>query len=282
MNILITGSSGLIGSYIKNELKKHDDFNVVVVNRTLIPDLADLDSITALNELGEIDIVVHCAAAIPAGQINAEKAARINKKIDNTIFEYIQQRNIKCIFISGMSVYADYGRDILIDESMPLLQRMDAKNAYFAMKIESEELFKKIKETVIFRVSSPYGQGQKNRTVFHIFAENCKQNKDIIYYGTGERTQDFIHGSDIARAVVCTIRQRATGVFNMVSGQPVSMRRLAHLFAETFSGYTGKVHSSQTPDPQEYFRACFSNTKAKTELGWTPTVSLKQGIAGLL
>ena len=281
MNVLVTGTSGLIGGYIYSELKKTSLHNVFAASRELLPDLADSNTSNLLEKLGTIDIIIHCAAKIPVPGTAMGDAAETNKKIDLNIFKYCKKNDTKVIFMSGMSVYAQYGQNVIIDETMPLLTNSET-SSYFQEKVNSELLFMELSGTVVLRVSSPYGQTQKNSNVLKIFTENVKQNNDICYHGTGGRTQDFVHGLDIASAVSCALRQSASGIFNIVSGEPISMKQLAFLIASLSPSYTGKIHSNNLDDLQENFRANFSNERANKILGWKPIISLSTGISELL
>lgn len=281
LTILVTGAAGLVGGYIFHELKKTASFNVISGGRELIPDLADLDSVKTLENLGHIDIIVHCAARIPSGNLSMEDVAAINRKIDDNIFYFCKKSRVKVVFVSSMGVYAQYGQDGIIDEIMPVLP-LTGSSDYFKEKVNSEKLFMELDSAITFRISSPYGVNQKNKNVLKIFAEKIKQNKNICYYGTGKRTQDFIHGKDIANACMRAIQQNASGIFNIVSGNPISMKELAILFAKIAPNYIGTIYSKNIDDPQEQFRANFSNAKSKNILGWNPIIPLSEGIRELL
>lgn len=281
MNILITGTGGLIGSYINRELRKISSFNVTALDRALVPDLSNPDAINVLKEFKNVDAVVHCAAAVPGKTVSNENAALINRKIDDNIFQYIQKGKKKILFLSSMSVYKNYGDNILLDESKTIKTTASDKG-YITEKIRSEYLFNQIEGAIIFRVSSPYGLGQKNSNVLKIFIEQLKRNEDIIYFGTGHRTQDFIHGIDVANAVTCALKKDIGGVFNIVSGEPVTMKNLAELLVKLVPEYAGKIESNGIPDPQEDFRANFDNQKAKKILGWEPVIMLSEGLSELL
>jgi UDP-glucose 4-epimerase len=279
--IAITGVGGLIGSYISRELKNNYSFDVISLDRTIIPDLGHFSSIDILKQLGNIDIIIHCAAVVPGGNINNATVAVINRKIDKNIFQYIRETKKKVLFISSMSVYKHYGENVLIDESMPL-KKIISSDDYVNEKIRSEYLFNQIDDSVILRISSPYGLGQKNSNVLKIFAEKARKNENIIYFGTGQRTQDFIHANDIANAVLRVVEKNATGIFNITSGESITMRHLAELITELVPGYTGMIKSNDSDDLQESFRANFSNSKAKKLLNWNPVISLSQGLLELL
>ncbi|MDR2337615.1 MAG: NAD(P)-dependent oxidoreductase [Deltaproteobacteria bacterium] len=279
-NVLITGTSGLIGGYILKLLEDAQYINVIPIDRSIIPDLSNSASVNTLHKFNKIDFIVHTAALIPGNNTTDESAAHTNFKIDNNIFEYAKTIGTKILYMSSMSVYKNYGEDILITETMPVVK--DATLKYVTEKLYAEEMFRQINGSTIFRISSPFGIGQKNRNVLKIFFDYVKANKDIVIFGDGSRTQDFINGSDIAKAVLSVLEREISGIFNIVSGKSISMLNLAGLFIKLYPNYTGKIHVNTIPDNQGYFRANFSNAKARNILNWSPTISLQHGLSELL
>jgi nucleoside-diphosphate-sugar epimerase len=84
------------------------------------------------------------------------------------------------------------------------------------------------------RISAPYSPMQKARTVLKVFIENALLNNDLTYFGSGMRSQDFTHSSDIANAINNAIRrwmfnECSTEIFNISSGNSISMKGLVHL-----------------------------------------------------
>jgi nucleoside-diphosphate-sugar epimerase len=135
-----------------------------------------------------------------------------------------------------------------------------------------------INRATILRISAPYGPGQRNRTVLRIFIERAISSMDLLYFGTGDRTQDFTSATDVAQAVICSIRRKRGGVFNIAGGNPISMKELAKLVVKCVSGCRSKIVPAGVPDSQESYRADFEILKAKRELGWAPQISLTEGV----
>ena len=77
---------------------------------------------------------------------------------------------------------------------------------------------------------------------------------------------------------MCSLKTNTTGIYNIASGNPVSMKNLAELILSKVPGSDSKISSSGIPDPQENHKALFDTTKAKKELGWQPSISLSDGI----
>ena len=99
----------------------------------------------------------------------------------------------------------------------------------------------------------------------------------------GEQRRDFVSVHDVADAVVASTLDDALpgGVFNIGSGRSVCIRELAEKLAAVLG------RADLTPELTGNFRVgdirhCFADTaKAERELGFSPKVSLVDGIAEL-
>lgn len=287
MNILLTGATGLVGNEIYNELKhKH---NVIANIRNsedkkkfanyIINDLS-IGNKEICDEEKKIDLLIHCAAAIPdlSKACSDEIVASINRVIDDKIIRFCIAKKIKLIYFSSTSVY-DFSSNFIIDEKSPLMPEL----RYSKEKLKTEELIKaNVSDYVVFRLNSPYGNAQLNRNVLKIFIELAVSGKALKYYGTGLRTQDFVHVSDVAKAIEKAISYSGNEVFNIASGRSIGMKNLAELIAVSAQRQLGKeivVMPAGIDDPQENFRINFNIEKARKELKWNPLVSLDEKIS---
>lgn len=286
--VIVTGADGFIGSYALNALyeegysvtavhkklgshDKNSQWDIMEVN--LLKDNAD-EHLAAINPA----VIVHCAAILPK-QFQGEEVEQITKAnlaIDLRIINFCFNKVCRLIYISGTSVYGMGNNSILSEES-----KVNPIGPYVAGKFESEMLIldKLNYNPVILRISAPYGPRQRSKTVLRVFIEQAIANLDLMYYGTGDREQDFTSIYDVAKAIVCAVSNKNIhGIFNIASGKPISMRNLAELVIRTIPGTKSKVIAPGQPDPQENYRARFDISKAKKILGWQPTVSLEEGI----
>ena len=282
MIVWITGTSGLAGSYAYKRLCCESDYEVVSINREIISDLSDSSELCSIEKLEKPDCIVHCAATIPGQRHSDRQAAEINRKIDDNILQIANVFGAKVIYASSFSVYKEYGKEVILEESMPTHVSAGECSMYVWEKIQSERLFETLNDCIIFRISSPYGLGQKNTNVLKVFVDNVRENKNISYFGTGERTQDFIHSSDIAEAIAAALLAGVSGIYNIGFGRSVSMKQLAQCVAACAPRYTGAVSGSDEDDPQRDFRVNLCNEKARMSFGWTPKISLERGIKELL
>jgi len=287
--ILLTGASGLIGHCILDYFKDHYKSQIIALYRHNKPSIdkknilyayADLTQEHAWYELNRFsaDTIIHCAAVIPESCIidnNQHVAKQQNMTMDNFAITYATKKNSKLIYMSSSGVYG-YSFNYLCDENSPL----NPQGEYFIGKLETENSILSLNNTLkyfIFRISSPFGSLLRNNTVMSIFIRNALQNRPILYYGTGSRTQDFIYAKDIARACFNAINCENYGIYNIASGTPISMKELAELI-KSITASQSEIKSADIADPQETFKANFGIQKANALLQWQPHYTLEQGL----
>lgn len=286
--VMVTGAGGLVGSHaVRAIYEKH--YRVIALHRKLgqgdpnVPwhvlqvDLLDRNTPRRLRSV-QLDLIVHCAAVLPTqfwGE-EAERAAQANLVLDERIVSLCLNRGCPLVYASSASVYGAGNGSIATEQA-----DLSPMGPYAAAKVESERnmLTELPGKAIILRISSPYGPGQRRRTVLRLFIERALANLDLVYHGTGKREQDFVSASDVGNAILCAVtHMNAAGIFNIASGNTISMRDLAELIVRTIPGTRSKVTPSGQPDPQENYRAAFSIAKARAILGWSPSVSLENGI----
>jgi nucleoside-diphosphate-sugar epimerase len=279
--VLVTGASGLVGGGICRVLH---GFGVDIVgqfNASAKPEgfpsfQCDLtqkafETISSL----KLDAIVHAAASLPHSSSMSDAAA-VNRVIDQSVCEYAKLLGLKVIFISGTSLYQRAGTNWISEES-PL----DASlNEYFEQKAESEQNFVSElgENALILRIPSPYDKSMKSQTVLKIFIERAMAGTDLVHDGEGRRMQDFIHVKDVGRAVDACLQRQVSGVFNIATATPVSMRELAELVVGLVPGTASTVRSSGLPEQQIGYSAHFEIGRANRLLGWRPQIALANGV----
>jgi dTDP-L-rhamnose 4-epimerase len=170
--------------------------------------------------------------------------------------------------------------------------REDAKTApasiYAATKLAQEDLVRIAGRalgipTVIFRLQNVYGEGQSLKNpytgILSIFANQIRQGKIINLYEDGQESRDFVHVSDVARAIVLGVTSdRADGdTLNVGYGKPMSVERIALLLSELLGADAQPIVSGQYRVGD--IRHGYADTSAIYQrLGFTPELSLEQGL----
>lgn len=124
-----------------------------------------------------------------------------------------------------------------------------------------------------------------------IFSSCYLNGEPPLVFEDGGQTRDFVHVRDIARANVLALeRPEADGeVFNIGSGEPVSIVGVARLLREELFGAAGRADDpALAPRILGQFREgdirhCFADiSKARALLGFEPQTALRDGVGELV
>jgi dTDP-L-rhamnose 4-epimerase len=159
---------------------------------------------------------------------------------------------------------------------------------YAATKVAQEDLVRVASKAlgipaVIFRFQNVYGEGQSLKNpytgILSIFSNQLRVGKTIHLYEDGLESRDFVHVSDVARAVLSGLASdRADGeTLNVGSGQPTTVEQVANLLRERFAVTTPAVVSGQyrLGDVRHGFADI---TAIRSRLQFAPEISLDQGL----
>lgn len=289
--MLVTGATGLIGRAVCVRLGR-DRRSVLGTHFRRDPPPAadgvrwvrvDLREPGTIEAMGELSAVIHLAAQLPdAGRNDERQAAATNRAIDENVIGAALARRVPVIYASGGSLYAGpppvsgWGEQAATAPVGPYLQEKAwAEVRGMTLARESGAGF------TALRINAPYGPEQRARTVMQIFVEQALAGGPVTYLGTGSREQDFTYEVDVADAGVAAL-DGPGGTFNVAGGEPVTMRRLAEMIAESAGLDRDAVLPAGRPDPQEGRRVAFDLRQSAQLLGWAPRVRLVDGISRCL
>ncbi len=112
---------------------------------------------------------------------------------------------------------------------------------------------------------------------FHDAKEDMLAGKDAVVtlWGHGTARREFLHVDDAARAAIMMMESGVTGLYNVGSGEDLTIKELAHLVAGVV-GYDGPVEWD-TSKPDGTPRKLMDSSRLRAR-GWTPQISLEDGI----
>jgi UDP-glucose 4-epimerase len=138
-------------------------------------------------------------------------------------------------------------------------------------------------ETVALRFANCYGPLSSHKSsIVAKFIREALAGTGWEIYGDGEQTRDFIFVEDLAEAIVLAATVKAVGgeVFQIATNVETTVRELAARLAASL-----KAHSINPPEIRQSSprigdmkRNYADTTKVRTQLGWTPKVSLDDGL----
>jgi nucleoside-diphosphate-sugar epimerase len=104
-----------------------------------------------------------------------------------------------------------------------------------------------------------------------------RKSNDIVLWGTGKPTRDFLHVSDFCHAVFLALeKEPGPEPINIGTGKETSIIDVTSKICEIM-GFNGKIlYDSARPDGQP--RRCLDITRGKNKLGYAPQINLYNGL----
>ena len=306
MKVLITGSSGEIGTNTCLKLKKtgHEVFGIDKRKNNWTKDfdylMWDLSQKFSDFKKGFGDakipftpeVVVHFAANAKVHElVENPSRAMDNIQITFNVIEYCRQNNVPIIFSSSREVYGDIHRfntnELITDE-----KKADFKfteSPYSASKISGEALIYSYAKCyalpyIIFRFSNVYGRFdndlERMERVIPLFINKINKEKPIIVYGKN-KILDFTYVDDCVDGICSGIEKLVSGkikneTINLAYGKGQSLLDLVS-YIENNLEKKAKVSISKTQVGEvSYYIADIS--KAKKLLDYNPKTPLSEGI----
>jgi dTDP-L-rhamnose 4-epimerase len=139
-------------------------------------------------------------------------------------------------------------------------------------------------DSIIMRFQNVYGEGQSLRNpytgILSIFSTRIRRGLSLPIFEDGKESRDFIHVSDIVRALAMMLDKDVpkASVYNVGSGRPTTVMELAEALVEKLGGRV-RPHVSGEFRLGD-IRHCFADlTRIRAELGFEPSVSLDVGLS---
>jgi len=301
MRVLVTGGAGFIGSnFIRYVLETRKNLSIVNYDKlTYAGNLANLesvadnpnyefvkgdicDAVAVETAMRGCDAVIHFAAESHVDRSIYEPAPVIQTNVTGTFILLEVARKIsvsRFVHVSTDEVYGDIPPGVFADEDFPL----QPSSPYSASKAASDLLVRSYVRTykfpaVITRSSNNYGPYQFPEKFVPLMITNAISEKSLPVYGDGKQQRDWLHVEDNCRGILSVLEKGKTGEIYNIGGLDLEenlelVRRILNL--------TGKPESlvSYVQDrPGHDRRYALNCKKIETELGWSPAISLKDGL----
>ncbi|MSQ26427.1 MAG: NAD-dependent epimerase/dehydratase family protein [Dehalococcoidia bacterium] len=297
MKVLVTGGAGFIGSQVVDALIARGDSVGVVDNlssgsrrnlnpraRLYVVDITDPAAVEAVFAQEKPEAVSHHAAQTDVRRSLADVPFDARTNILGSIHVLdgcVKQGAKNIVFASTSAIYPET-QALPIPETHPL----QPVSAYGVSKMTVENYLALYKlafglRWTAFRYGNVYGPRQDPHGecgVVAIFSGQLLAGATPTIFGDGTKTRDYIHVDDIVRGNLLALDGAGDGeVFNLGMGREVSDY-------EVFQGVAAALGSPVMPifgkkRPGELDRVCLDITKAQRVLGWSPRVTLAEGMA---
>lgn len=296
MRIFVTGATGFIGSRVTRQLLE-GGHEVAALLRpgsrsTRLVDISSrLDRITG--DLSRLDgrVGAEIAAWRPDACIHLAWYAEPGKYLDATenlpalsgslrLIEMLMECG--CPHFVGAGTCAEYAE---CHKPVVEMDRTDPQTLYAACKLAlcltGQQLARLGKLRFAWgRVFHLYGPGEDARRAVPALIRALLRGEEFDATG-GEQVRDYLHVDDVAAAFVTMAVRGVSGVYNIASGDPVTMR---HLMQAVGSAMAREHLIRFGAVPYRKWEPMFiaGNADRLRSLGWKPARGLHEGLASAI
>lgn len=294
MKILVTGSSGTIGTRLCEKLLEAGHtvvgadwepckWNPVVEKLRVDIDLRDATLYEKLPK--DIDMIIHLAANARVYELVEHPERAMDNIVDTfNILEFARQHTIKkMMFASSRETYGNIrlanGEKYTEDKA----HFMTCESPYSASKIAGEALVESYKrcygiDSIIWRFSNVYGMYDDSIRVVPLFFRQAKAGETLNVFGK-EKCLDFTYIDDCVAGIVLGVEKFETAkndTYNLAYGEGTTILHLAEEMKRLLSSNSEiKTTSARTGEVTHYIADI---SKAREKLGYNPKTSFAEGI----
>jgi dTDP-glucose 4,6-dehydratase len=298
MNIVITGGSGFVGSYLCENLI-NDGHKIIVIDNLLTGSKENINNLIGNENFSfieqdvqdhieiedDVDYVLHFASAAspkaytehPVNTLKAGSVGTINT------LGLAKKHSAEYLLASTSEVYGDplispqneeYWGNVNPNGERSMYD--EAKRfAEAAVATYSRSYGLKTKIVRIFNTYGPRMQLNDGRVVTN-FIVQALRNENITIYGDGLQTRSFSYVEDTVSGIISLMNSTEYDVFNIGNPNEMTVGQLAEKIIElTHSTSEIKYFDLPNDDPKQRKPDI---TKAKTKLDWEPKVNLEEGL----
>jgi dTDP-glucose 4,6-dehydratase len=301
-SVVVTGAGGFIGSHLVERLvdlgaqvtafvryNSRNDAGVLQMIgdkkqqlQVVAGDIRDLETVRSL--VANAEIIFHLAAlvGIPYSYLHTGEVVETNTIGTFNILTAAKDRNARKVVITSTSEV--YGSAIYtpINEAHP----KQPQSPYSASKIAADAIALSFYHAfdlpvAIVRPFNTYGPRQSDRAIIPTIISQALTTKEI-HVGNTDATRDFTFVTDTVDGMI-RVAESDLSVgqeINLGSGSEISIGNLAALIAQLLGNGVKIHHDAQRirPAKSEVVRLLSANAKARELVGWTPKVSLNEGL----
>jgi len=295
LNILLTGINGFLGRNLAVHLLKRD-YGVIGLDLSqtcIVNDILAYYSGSILdNELidkvaSNVDVIIHFAALTAHTDIvnNKFRTLEINLKGTQNILDAFKnsERAHKFIYSSTGKVYGNPKQVPITEESFTKPLNILGKS-----KLITEQLIDfysdEKKDFIIFRIFQIYGPNQQKNFLIPTILSQINsiggKVKNIIL-GDIRAKRDYVYIDDVCNAIVKAIEikeKTKLNIFNICSGRPSSAEDIVSIISKILDINIDIEVNEKLFRSDEMSVEYGSNDKALRILGWSPRVTLEQGL----
>src|ERR1700694_2478016 len=292
--VVVTGGHGFLGSFVVEKLRAAGA-EEVIVPRSKEYDLREKSEALRLYQDSRPDMFIHLAAVV--GGIGANRANPGRFFYDNAM---MGMNVIEAARVTGIEKFVCAGTICSYPKFTPVpFREEEFWNGYPEETNAPYGLAKKMLLVQLQAYREQYGMKGIYLTPVNLYGPGdnfdlesshvipglirkffeAKQARaaEIIAWGTGNATREFLYAEDAGEAIVCYAEKyEKPEPVNLGSGEEIRVHDLAELIG-SLSRFEGAISWDATkPDGQP--RRCLDTSRAWAEFGWRARIPLRDGL----
>jgi dTDP-glucose 4,6-dehydratase len=301
MRIVITGAAGFIGSHLSETLLD-DGHSIVGIDNLLTGDLANIahlrhrdfqfikhDVTNYIEVDGPVDIVLHWAS--PASPIDYLELPIPTLKVGalgtHKALGLAKAKVARFVLASTSEVYGDPLEHPQKETYWGNVNPIGPRGVYDEAKRFAEAMtvayhrFHGV-DAKIVRIFNTYGPRMRvhDGRAVPAFISQALRNEDVTIFGSGAQTRSFCYVSDLVAGIKKLMMSSINEPVNIGNPHEMSIEEMAKTIIR-MTGSSSRIVYQPLPTDDPKVRQP-DITRARTLLGWEPTISLEQGLTSTI
>ena len=298
MKHLVTGGAGFVGSELIDFLIEHTDDSIICldnfqsgyksnISHCLDNPRFDLIRHDVCEPIRlEVDRIWHlaCVASPKGYQKNPIGTTKTNVLGTMNMLGLAKRCGARILFASTSEVYGDPEISPQSESYFGHVNNIGVRSCYDEGKRLAESLCfdyarmhgVDIRVARIFNTYGPRLQPDDGRVISN-FVHQAINNLPLTIYGSGSQTRSFCYIDDLVRGLSLLMQNSCIGPVNLGNPEEVTINAVAQLLNELIDKKLDIVYKNLPEDDPK--RRCPDISRAIHELGWSPEVSLRDGLA---
>ena len=295
INILMTGATGFVGSYLLKSLLSKKNYNITLLLRSKsntfrITEVMDKCNIYYFEDMQIEDLfkksnfngVIHLATHYTKNEqyYDIDRYIKTNIELPTKLIHLSSQYNLKFFINTGSFFEYDFNKNPISEDS-----NISPHNLYASSKLAFDCIIKYYANhsslnIVTLKLAAVYGYNDKQKLISYLMKSAINDEDTILE--KGEHEWDFIYVKDVVHAYIKSIElclySKRTLFEEILIG--TGFKNSIKDIVKIINKLSGKdiIKLEKDYPSNQIFLAYLDNSKAKNMLQWIPQYSLSDGL----